>query len=199
MPYKDHVFINCPFDDDFKPLFHALIFAILDCGFVPRCSREIDDGSQVRVAKIKGIIEQCRLGIHDISRTELDKGLPRFNMPFELGLFLGAKEFGASKQRQKACLIMDIEPYRYQRYISDIAGQDIQAHGGKAEKLIEIVRNWLGHFSTEMLPGADKIRRKYRTFRRKLPGICKQAAIKLAELTYIDYCTIISRVLKSSS
>jgi len=32
---------------------------------------------------------------HDISRTELNEhSLPRFNMPLELGLFLGASRFG---------------------------------------------------------------------------------------------------------
>ena len=35
--YSDHVFINCPFDDQYKPLFNAIVFAIHDCGFVARC------------------------------------------------------------------------------------------------------------------------------------------------------------------
>ena len=49
------------------------------------------------------MIADCRYGIHDISRTELDRdsGLPRFNMPLELGIFLGAKRFGAEEQKRK--------------------------------------------------------------------------------------------------
>ena len=52
--------------------------------------------------------------IHDISRTELDKktSLPRFNMPFELGLFLGAKKFGAFDQSKKRTLILDKKKHR---------------------------------------------------------------------------------------
>ena len=87
------VFINCPFDSAYRPLFEAAVFATFDCGFHPRCSLEIEDSSQVRIEKINRIIQQSRLAIHDISRTELDSTfqLPRFNMPLELGIFLGAK------------------------------------------------------------------------------------------------------------
>jgi len=38
---SDNVFINCPFDSDYKPLFDAIVFAIFDFGFVPRCSLEV--------------------------------------------------------------------------------------------------------------------------------------------------------------
>ena len=30
--YNDNVFINCPFDAIYKPLFDAMIFAVHDCG-----------------------------------------------------------------------------------------------------------------------------------------------------------------------
>jgi len=141
--YNKNVFINCPFDPAYKPLFDAIVFAVCDCGFVARCALEEDDGSQIRVQKIYDIISKCRLGIHDLSRVGLDRGsrLPRFNLPLELGAFLGAKYFGGSEQRTKTCLILDTEKYRYQRFISDIAGQDIRAHGNDPRGIIPIVRN----------------------------------------------------------
>src|SRR5262245_35887468 len=122
--YNENVFINCPFDPAYKPLFNAIVFAVYDCGFVARCALEEDDGSQIRVQKIYEIISRCRFGIHDLSRVRLDRStkLPRFNMPLELGAFLGAKCFGSQEQRRKACLILDSEKYRYQRFISDISG-----------------------------------------------------------------------------
>jgi hypothetical protein len=97
------VFINCPFDEDFAQGFRALVFAVRACGFRARCAREVDDGSETRLDKIYRIIEQSRYGIHDISRTELDtwNGLPRFNMPLELGVFLGAKRFGGPAQKEE--------------------------------------------------------------------------------------------------
>jgi len=33
--YEQNVFINCPFDDDYAPLFEAIVFAINDAGFRP--------------------------------------------------------------------------------------------------------------------------------------------------------------------
>ncbi|MGD9153022.1 MAG: hypothetical protein PVG30_05150 [Gammaproteobacteria bacterium] len=87
--YADNVFINCPFDNRYKSLFHATIFSIIDCGFVPRCALEIHDGSEIRLNNIIKIIADCKFGIHDISRIELNHNkLPRANMPFELGISL---------------------------------------------------------------------------------------------------------------
>jgi hypothetical protein len=80
--YEYNVFINCPFDDPYRPLFEALVFAVHDCGYIARCAREVDDASEVRIEKIAKIIAACRFGIHDICRTEPDEttGLPRFNV-----------------------------------------------------------------------------------------------------------------------
>ncbi len=102
-PYRHSVFINCPFDEDYVELFDTAVFAVHDCGFIARSALEIDDGAQVRIEKIIAVIRQCRYGIHDISRTELDitTELPRFNMPLELGLFLGAKAYGDKGGRKR--------------------------------------------------------------------------------------------------
>jgi hypothetical protein len=125
-----NVFVNCAFDTSFKPIFDAIVFAVTRSGFNARSALETDDASENRFGKIQRIVEECPYGIHDISRTEAngDPPLPRFNMPLELGLFLGAKRYGA--QRRKAVLVLDTEQYRYQRFISDLSGQDIHAHGG---------------------------------------------------------------------
>jgi hypothetical protein len=143
--YDQNVFINCPFDDDYQPIFKALVFATFECGLRPRCALEIYDAGEVRIEKITRIIGECRWGIPDISRTELNpNGLPRFNMPLELGLFLGARRFGDRRQKQKSCRVLDTDRYRFQQYISDLAGQDIAAHRGEATRAIKAVRDWLG-------------------------------------------------------
>jgi len=97
--YEDNVFINCPFDKQYKPIFNAIVFAIHDAGFVARCSLEVIDSGQTRLETIISIIAECKYGIHDISRTETSgkTKLPRFNMPFECGLFWGCFEYGGGK------------------------------------------------------------------------------------------------------
>ncbi|HEY0080312.1 MAG TPA: hypothetical protein VGB73_17005 [Pyrinomonadaceae bacterium] len=196
--YNEQVFVNCPFDAAYKSLFDAVVFAVFDCGFIARCALEEDDGSQIRVQKIFGIISQCRLGIHDLSRVEIDKSskLPRFNMPLELGAFLGAKEFGRREQKRKACLILDSEKYRYQKFISDIAGQDIKAHENDARLAIRVVRDWLRNFSAASIPSGSVIWARYQVFKRDLPLLCKELNLNLKELIYNDYVLLVSRWLK---
>jgi hypothetical protein len=96
------VFINVPFDIRYKKRFDALVFAVHDCGFVARGAREQDDSNQVRLGKLFQIIRECRYGIHDLSRVTLDSRhrLPRFNMPLELGIFLGAKRLRRNPSAQ---------------------------------------------------------------------------------------------------
>lgn len=193
-----YVFINCPFDDHYKDLFEAIVFSVSDCGFTPRCALEIDDGSQIRIEKIFNIVSESRFGIHDISKTELDptNNLPRFNMPLELGLFLGAKRYGSGENTQKIGLILDKEDYRYQKFISDIAGQDIRSHGDDPKKAISIVRNWLRTASpTTSMPGGEAISNRYDVFRKELPSLCHKLRLSPKELTFIDYTWVVTEWL----
>jgi hypothetical protein len=200
--YASSVFINCPFDADYLQLRNALIFAIYDCGFIPRCALEEDNGGNVRFEKIQHLIEQSKFGIHDISQTELDNttGLPRFNMPLELGVFVGAKRFGRGSHKTKNCLILDREPYRYQAFISDIAGHDIRSHDRDIETLITCVRNWLNSASgRKTIPGGREIFRRFTQFEADLPDMCAKIPIDVDELTYNDYSTFISEWLRLTS
>lgn len=197
--YDTDVFINCPFDRRYKPLFRAIVFTVFDCGLRARCALELDDASVIRIDKIFKIISECKYGIHDISRTQLDSKnkLPRFNMPLELGMFLSAKKFGIKKQKNKMCLILDFEKYRYQKFISDIAGQDVKAHSNKPKIVVNIVRAWIGDASNQpTMPGGEEIIKRFEKFSKKLPRICKELRMKEKELTFNAYADIISKWLK---
>lgn len=193
--YENSVFINCPFDPDYWPLFEAIVFAAYDCGFFPRCALEVDDSSQVRIEKITSMIRGCRLSIHDISRIEVDGDppLPRFNMPLELGIFMGAKAFGSGEQKKKAGVVLDTERYRYQRYISDIAGQDIRAHHGEPSEVIRHVRNFLSTHTPSFifLPGPERIIERYDDFRSELPVTCSVMHLDPGNLTFGDLTRLI--------
>ncbi len=200
--YATDVFVNCPFDAQYRPLFEAIVFAILACGFRPRCALEIDDASEVRIDKIFKIIAECKYGVHDISRTEVTSasGLPRFNMPLELGMFLAAKRFGAGPQKQKVCLILDSMPYRYQQFISDIAGQDIQVHNNSTKEAITVIRNWLRSASrSRVLPGGMEIYRRFQLFAQDLPALCTELKVQRDELTFNDSASIIDDWLRDNT
>ena len=200
--YAQNVFINCPFDKDYIKLRNALIFAVFDCGFIPRCALEEDDSGNVRANKIQRLIAESKYGVHDLSRTSLDaaSSLPRFNMPFELGFFIGAKFFGRGKQKEKVCLIVDSEKYRYQAYISDIAGNDIRAHGDDQGELITQVRNWLSASlkNKVKIPGGKKIADRFKQFNLVLPEMCKALSYDVEDLIYNDYCQLISEWLEKN-
>jgi hypothetical protein len=184
------VFINCPFDDEFAEGFRALVFAVRACGFRARCAREVDDGSETRLDKIYRIIEQSRYGIHDISRTQLDRanGLPRFNMPLELGVFLGAKRFGGSAQKKKCALVLDTEPYRFQKFISDLAGIDPTPHGGDPREMIRCTRAWLVTASKRSsIPSPQALLDSYDRFMAGFDQIAGNAGLDPNAVAYPDY------------
>lgn len=199
--YEDDVFLNCPLDESYESIFRGIVFAVHDCGFRVRCALEIDDASQVRIAKIVGLISQCRLGIHDLSRTELDPqtNLPRFNMPLELGVFLGAKWVGSGRQKNKCALILDREKYRVQKFCSDIAGQDIRGHNGDPAGAISRVRDWLRSIRPEVsIPGATKIVERHNQFLDDLPLIAHTLNQEPSEITYNDFTTIVVTWLREN-
>ncbi len=184
------VFVNCPFDDVFEPSFRALVFAVLACGFRARCTKEMNDAAQPRIDKLYNIIEQCRFGIHDLSRTQLDpvNSLPRFNMPFELGLFLAAKRYGDEEQKKKRALVMDNEPHRFAKFISDIAGMDITPHQGDSRRMVGCVRDWLVTVTRrKSIPSPAQLWGSYDRFLVGLPTIAEAAGLDHVELLYPDY------------
>lgn len=190
-----NVFINCPFDADYLPLARSLVFTVLACGFQPRIATERSDSGEVRVEKIRELIQSSRLSIHDLSRMEplRPDELPRFNMPFELGLDLGCRHWGGAHLKGKQCLILDRERYRFQRALSDIAGSDIRAHSNDPEQLVQEVRSWLRVVTRESLPPAGRIWERLSFFRSHLEivlsreGFSTREAEALEMAEYVDF------------
>lgn len=168
-----------------------MIFA---CGFRARSARELDDSGQTRIDKLFNLIDECRYGIHDLSRTELDPAhkLPRFNMPLELGIFMGAKRFGGKAQKLKRTLILDVEQYRYQRFISDLAGSDIHAHGADPIRALRETRDWLANVSRRQLPSANRVERLFKKFLDDLPTLAKSLEFDPLRIPYLDFERILT-------
>ena len=149
MPFQINVFINCPFDNDYQLLLRPLLFTVLYLGYKPKIS-QTQSSSDIRVNQIKSYIKDSKFGIHDLSRCKpLKEGdLPRFNMPYELGLDVGCLEFGSRKLKTKKILILETDRFHYQKVLSDIAGQDIENHDDDPQTLIRKIRDWFSSLST---------------------------------------------------
>ena len=166
-----NVFVNCPFDADFRPCFEALLFTIAASGYKARCALEDADGANIRFDKLRKLIRESRRTIHDLSRIELGtNALPRFNMPFELGLAIGAKYFGGPKLRRNSALIMVRKDYVLNAYLSDLGGNDPVAHNDSPNEVIRAVTRYL-HATPQgrVLRGAQSTIARFERFKETLP------------------------------
>jgi hypothetical protein len=109
-------------------------------------------------------------------------------MPLELGMFLGAKRYGSGSQKQKRLLIFDIDQYRYQRFISDLAGMDIHAHGGDPVRALRETRDWLSNVSRRPgLPSADQLAKLFQKFLDELPAMASKLEFDPESIPYVDF------------
>jgi len=191
-PASKSVFINCPFDDGFRPILRAIVFTVIASGYHPRSALDATDGAEIRLEKIAAMIGECDWGIHDLSRVEVEEGgVPRFNMPMELGIHLGARIFGEGRHRRKRALILEAHPHRYDAALSDVSGQDIEVHGADPDQAIRVVRNWLSDHrprAAKPLRGVAAMQADYRLFREEVAALLAARRLDpLDELTHSDF------------
>lgn len=191
--YARNIFLNCPFDDDYKDLFEAILFTVHSCGFVLRCAKEQKGTEAIRIKKIVSLIRDSKYAIHDLSRVSLDKKtkLPRFNMPLELGLWIGAEHFGEGIQKEKQFVVVESEKYRVKKYISDIDGQDIISHENNPDLLIDKLRDWLSDISDVPVPSPRSIKLNLINFNLQLPAQCNTFDWDPNNLTFVEKSTLI--------
>jgi len=142
--FDKNVFINCPFDSDYRQLLITLIFTVKYLGLIPRLSLQSSNSAEIRIDNILKIINSSKYGIHDLSRiksTAADEHF-RMNMPFELGIDYGCMKLKGGKCKTKNLLVLEKEKYRYQAALSDFSGSDIRDHANDPMILIREVRDW---------------------------------------------------------
>ncbi len=186
--YESSVFINCPFDADFEPILQAMLFCVVYLGLVPRIATEDSNSAEIRLKKIVSLIAESKYSIHDLSRSEAKFAgeISRHNMPVELGIDYGCREF-KRECRSKKILILDESRHRYQAAISDLAGCDIRYHSADFEKAIHVVRSWLVAEAGVEPIGATRIRRKWVDFQEWY--VETQLATGSSEEDIFDYPT----------
>jgi hypothetical protein len=176
----------------------AIVFTVVDCGFVPRSALEEVDSGQVRVMRIRELIRSSKYAIHDLSRVEVTatSPLPRFNMPFEFGLDMGCRWFGDGELKAKRCLVLESRPYRFQTVLSDMAGQDPKYHHSAPHEAITVVRNWLRTVSgRSTIPGPRRIREHFAEFTCAIPEFAELLGLDLGDIQFVEYVTLVEEWL----
>ena len=123
---------------------------------------------------------RCPISVHDLSRVELSQGVPRFNMPFELGL---AVEM--SRHMKHQWFVLEARPYRLQRSLSDLNGTDPLIHGGSPEGLLQVLADAFdrpGIARVPLEPVLELLRRQAPTLSRRYGGLYTRGAF--AELVW---------------
>jgi hypothetical protein len=142
--FERNVFINCPFDGEYRSLLDPLLFVIVSLGFNPKIALERTDSGEQRIDKVCSLIRASKYSIHDLSRLQAQgKGeFYRMNMPFELGVEYGCRYFSRGRLGQKRCLILEKERFDYMKALSDLSGVDIKSHNNDPAEIVRKVRNW---------------------------------------------------------
>lgn len=144
--YDNSVYINCPFDRDYRPFMDAIIFTVVACGFQPRSALETGDSSEGRLERIHDALSSARLSIHDLSHVHADKetGLARLNMSLELGIAIAlklARGGKASSREHRWTAVFEVESL-LDRAVSDLKGFDGQPYATREELVSELTK-WL--------------------------------------------------------
>lgn len=166
MAFETDVFINCPFDDEFAPLLEAILFTIVYAGMNPRLATERLENGESRLEKIYELASGAKYSVHDLSRCQAAEAgdFARMNMPFELGMDYGVRKAAEALPSEKKFLIFERERYETKRVLSDLGGQDVEAHKNSYETAIKKVREFFRVEAGVDLPGPSRILGDYETF-----------------------------------
>ena len=88
---------------------------------------------------------------------------------------------------RKVILVLEEKRFRYQAAISDLAGSDIEAHGGDHAVAVRKVRNWLAGMGGFERIGAARVVADYEDFQRW--HIERQRAGGFSDDDITDYST----------
>ncbi len=135
------VFLNIPYDKEFKPLYLAYIVGLSALRLIPVATLGIPGDR--RLDRIFSLLRSCKYSIHDLSRVEVDASpprTPRFNMPLELGLAIAWRRVGSPSH---TWFIFESQLRRAEKSCSDISGTDVYLHDADVRGVFRQLRNAL--------------------------------------------------------
>jgi hypothetical protein len=168
-------FLNVPFDAQFEPLFLAFIAGLSGFGLLPQSVLQIP-GSHRRLDRLTNLISTCEYSFHDLSRVELDRKrpqVPRFNMPFELGLAVGWEKHGGQPHQWYA---FESKPHRALKSLSDLNGTEFYIHDNRPIGIFRCLTNALAR--SEHRPTVRELQDIYHELTRRARTIKRDLATK---------------------
>lgn len=162
---RAQVFLNVPYDRSYEKILLALTAALVALGRTPRLTFQVPETGDGRLSRIFKLLKSCPASIHDLSAV----GMPvRFNMPFELGLACAIRE----QTGQHNFLVLEKQPHRLQKHLSDLGGVDPKIHHGTVRGAIRAVLDVLSKPGEN--PSLTEIMRGYRRLSKRVPLLKKR-------------------------
>ncbi len=194
-PDPNAVFLNIPFDAEFRSLYIAYIVGLIQLGMVPHLASEIAGGER-RLNRIFQLIQGCRYSIHDLSRIEVSGApvaVPRFNMPLELGMTI---TWSTLNPDVHTWFVWESEPHRLQRSMSDLNGTDVCIHHGTPEGALSGLRD---SFRRDDPPTVPQMLKVYRLVNGALHSVFEKNGTRdpYARSIFLDLCSISVSLRKS--
>jgi hypothetical protein len=180
-PTGGHVFLNLPFDAEYAPLFLALIAGLIGLGRKPHCVLEVPSSGRSRLERLYRLIARCDASIHDVSRVTLSGklNLPRFNMPFALGVANALARQGRGLRRHRF-FVFEERPFRIDASLSDLKGFDPYIHERSQRGILAVL---LDCFGSNASPKLDSLGRSPRNWRKpstaRIPGVVALGRLRL--------------------
>ncbi len=158
---SDAVFLNVPFDQGYESKFVALIATVVAARLVPRCALELPERGEGQLGRIRKLLGDCALSIHDLSRPR------RFNMPFELGLAVALHE-----RADHEYILLAASRAQFERALSDLKNVAPLEHHHGARILIARLADSLG------APKPERVEQVYQPLVRALPRLKRDYRVR---------------------
>ena len=95
-------------------------------------------------------------------------------------------------------MILDRESYRFQEFLSDIAGQDVEGHNNDSSIIVNKVRDFLDNAmsgSNQPLPSGEIIQRDFKCFNADLTALSVSIDLTESTLSFKNYVWIVAEFL----
>jgi hypothetical protein len=144
------VFINCPYDPDYLPLFNAAVFTIVCCGLIPICALTKNNPAISRLDRLIDLISDAKYSIHDLCRCygQGQQNFARLNMPLELGITIGLSSTsngqaadGHVDPHRWTLLVKETDSKDHEKFVSDLKSSDPPGHKETPETIISAIMN----------------------------------------------------------
>jgi hypothetical protein len=154
------VFLNVPFDSAYEPILIGLVAALVHLGMRPITVLQLRGAGSPRLDHLLALIRGSGFSVHDLSRVGLSGhgrgAVPRFNMPFELGLAVAVARLQRSESAH-AFALLETRQFRLQRSLSDLNGFDPLIHNGTRAGAVRCMFEIFAESAPTDLPSALRL------------------------------------------